>query len=1077
MELPYKKRHRVPASCSVCRKRKLKCDRVKPICGSCKLKSIAHLCFYESESKDGSTVYTQNQYNLVIPPEGNHGIGQNDGTIQTLPPENQIPQNINHNQPQKNIPPPPLVQSVQAVPPPPQLSTPINGNIPLPLPNPAFVSPIMTTSNKPIPYSRENSFFAFPNNPTPKLDQESPQLLSNSQYPSPENFISPGASSITSNQSYITHPTNNHSRHPSRIDEEELVTIPLSGPTTLKVNPRDTLHVFTNASYSLNLEGPLWQQQGTFSYIGLTKSDPFIKIIRNFTVLLFKSGEMANFIKAKPLKRKRQTPSSESSIISDYNIKRKKVDTAGSPELNEPDENENEPEEEDALIVTKINKGRSQEEDDEEVEQEKLEEKANLTLNNGENIKNTPIGAKPIDSSKHRTSIDIPQILPGLSLLFNGKKSRKDYYAIVERAILAILPDKLNLFMLFCRYFKYVHPFVPIIDEHSMLTDLESIFDSFPSFSRGKYTEVIIDNDNSLIILGNFLLIIRLGYSSLIHNDNVTYNEDEQSMVNEMARITPENFTKILNLCIGDCFVQSKSSLKIVQVLTLLHFYRMVDPNDCHGLGGADAQILFGVIVKHAMSIGLNRDPTFYTSHQSIYKNKDLIRIWRAMWHYLVYMDASSSIHCGSCLDIGSLDMCDVEFPVYDDKSGHLNEMVKSIGSICHSYRKIVQKINNVHNKPKVVDVLKETNKLEKIFYSLFGKDYFKEHICKPAPVNVAEVKSMEHETSYLKVLKFGIFLSLRTNLSCMYYMIAIHYENDKTMKKSISNPGLELFKIYIKSVVQLVYIMSYVLENSIELFGRNYDYVLTALNERCMIKTHSFLTSFFVRLLHHKRYLSIQLETDPSVKPRLQVTDRLYELVLRESELFVGNFRRLSRKYVNSYKLYVMIYFVLKQCMTNPNVFFAKTMNHPEVNQYGTNSLQYFTISELEYLCKLCEEFKVAKSGQVRTSTALMDDEEFLQHFRKFDYARSQFKVNQDNNGSQNVDFKNDPPDIDLSEFTANKMRNANFTDITPFGVNDIEANNLDSNFNYGMLENPNVDLVQLFELFVDMEEKDPTM
>lgn len=49
MEFPYRKRQRIPASCSVCRKRKSKCDRIKPICGSCKKKSIAHLCYYESD--------------------------------------------------------------------------------------------------------------------------------------------------------------------------------------------------------------------------------------------------------------------------------------------------------------------------------------------------------------------------------------------------------------------------------------------------------------------------------------------------------------------------------------------------------------------------------------------------------------------------------------------------------------------------------------------------------------------------------------------------------------------------------------------------------------------------------------------------------------------------------------------------------------------------------------------------------------------------------------------------------------------------------------------------------------------
>lgn len=1153
MNLPFKKRHRVPASCSVCRKRKLKCDRVKPICGSCKLKSIAHLCFYESESKDGNgnsngnghaisidananasnisglgilpdntnpavtitglttavtgptttstgpnpapsppninnsnisnnnndsignNIYVQQSYSMATSNSSHSQQSQSSLDIQNRPLDihnhnlnNQLQNNHQHI-PQITPHSSAMLQQVGQPPP--------MNPIPLPLPNPGFLSlGVQPSSNKPIPFSRDTSLFPFPTN---KIDPASPPIKMSSQIDSPENFISPANSSITSNHSF------RKSNDPSRNfddGDDELVTIPLSGTTSLKLSPSDTLHVFTNASYSLNLEGPLWQQQGTFSYIGLTKSDPFIKIIRNYAILLFKSGEMQKFIKARPLKRKRQTPSSNSSVISDYtNSKRRKTDM-GSPEFDEINESVIEDEEvvgDDALFVTQINKGRSPDDGDDDDEFENDAERDNVKqqkhsedLCRKESIK-TPSGI-----SRSKSFPDIPHILPGLSLLFNGKKSRKDYYKIVEQAILSILPDKLNLFMLFCRYFKYVHPFVPIIDENSMLTDLEMIFDSFPSFSRGKYSEISIDNDNDLIILGNFLLIVRLGYISLIHNDNVSYNEDEQSMVNDMKKVSPETFSKVLHLCIGSCTIQSKSSFKIVQVLTLLHYYRMIDPNDCHGLGGADAQILLGVIVKHAMSIGLHRDPTFYVSHQSICKNKALIKIWRALWHYLVYLDASSSMHRGSCLDIGSLDMCDVELPTYDDKTGKLNDMVKSIGSICRSYRRIVQKINNVRNKPKVVDILKETNKLEKIFYSLFGKDYFKEQICKPAPTTISEPGSVEHEANSLKVLKFGIFLSLRTNLSCIYYMIAIHYENESTMKKTKSmSAGLELFKIYIKSVVQLVYIMSYVLEHSIELFGRNYDYILTASNERCMIKTHSFLTSFFVRLLHHKRYLSIKLESDPSIKPRLEVTDRLYELVLRESELFVGNFRRLSGKYVNSYKLYVMIYFVLRQCMINPDVFFAQTINQSSLLQFGTNSLQYFTISELDYLCKLCEEFKGAKSSQFKPSTALQtDDQQYKTDLQKFEPGKKSGKLNLNLDNKNLQDFDIRTPDIDLEEFTSNKLKAAQFNDDTPYGINSFTMNNSDTNFNANMLDNPNVDLVQLFEFFVDMEEKNPT-
>lgn len=204
--------------------------------------------------------------------------------------------------------------------------------------------------------------------------------------------------------------------------------------------------------------------------------------------------------------------------------------------------------------------------------------------------------------------------------------------------------------------------------------------------------------------------------------------------------------------------------------------------------------------------------------------------------------------------------------------------------------------------------------------------------------------------------------------------MIAVHYENQYNESKTPSmRAGIELFKIYIKSVVQLVYIMSYVLDHLVELFGKNYDYILTSINERCMIKTHSFLTSFFIRLLHHIKDLTLKREIArqkgeniDSLNMRLVVSHNLFLIVLIESELFVGNFRKLSKRYINSYRLYVMLYLVLRQCMSNPDFFFEQSMKQ-KLHHEGTNMLAFFTLNELEQVSRMCEEFRSAKEEQNR--------------------------------------------------------------------------------------------------------------
>lgn len=792
-----------------------------------------------------------------------------------------------------------------------------------------------------------------------------------------------------------------------------LVTIPLGPNSTLHVNPYDSINVFTNASFSLNLEGPLWQQQGTLSYVGLTKSDPFIKILRNFAILLFKSGEMTQFIKMETLKQKKNSGSPLSASSSTNNEgspldfkRRRKYDSPTSQDVEEKDV-DGEPGDvvdEDALIVERIKMNtdnNSNEEDDEEDDEGDDEVPQMLDLNEGplntdkpEN-KDTPNSSVSINSnmganmsdqdsvcssstSPHRnkqrtkSNLNILNILPGLHSIYSGKKNRSQFYAIVEKAVLQIMPSRVNAFVLFCNFFKHVFPFIPIVEENSLLMDISTILPTFSLTTSESYSEISIDSENDLSIVGIFLLVIRLGYLSLIHNDetNNGCNDREKSIIKEMSKVNSETFISVLTLCISDKLIAQKSSFKLVQCLTLLYFYRKVVPDDCHGLGGADSQVLFGSVMKHAMSIGMNRDPTFYVAHEAISKRESLIKIWRSLWNFLITYDATSAMHCGTNLVLMNLDICDVQMPQVEDKSGQMIHTLENIRVICDSYRNIVNKINNVKNKPKVIDILYETNHLERVFFNFFGKDFFKESICqraKEAPsCSGFNITSKEHQEGYIKVIKYCTFIQLRTNLTGMYYMVAIHYENEYNESKTSSmNAGIELFKIYIKSVVQLVYIMSYVLDNSVELFGRNYDFILTSSNERCMIKTHSFLTSFFVRLLHHKKELSLKLPREPILKPRLEVIDTLFNVVLFEAELFVGNFRKLSRNYVNSYKLYVMTYFVLKQCTENPSVFFERTVNDERFSHEGTNMLEFFTTYELQYLCKLCEDFRAAKEQQ----------------------------------------------------------------------------------------------------------------
>ena len=45
-----RKRRRIPLSCTICRKRKIKCDKTRPRCEQCTKSGVGHLCHYMEQS-------------------------------------------------------------------------------------------------------------------------------------------------------------------------------------------------------------------------------------------------------------------------------------------------------------------------------------------------------------------------------------------------------------------------------------------------------------------------------------------------------------------------------------------------------------------------------------------------------------------------------------------------------------------------------------------------------------------------------------------------------------------------------------------------------------------------------------------------------------------------------------------------------------------------------------------------------------------------------------------------------------------------------------------------------------------
>lgn len=851
--------------------------------------------------------------------------------------------------------------------------------------------------------------------------------------------------------------------------------VPVSiGPNVLHIDVNDSMGSFSGASHSILVEGSYWQQQGPVSYVGLTKSDPYIKLVRSFTMELFKSGQLAQFVQVRKKGRSllNGSPSSQTTTgtsMTGCDEATRSEQSEFSAQFDEPQieedsrsttDSEVDVETEDALIVTRIQ----------------------------------------ADTKISEPEVPVPQkfaFLPGIQSLKSISSSKTEYYSFVKESVLKILPRKRALHEAITRFFLYIAPLVPVFDKDTIIYDIGSVLHkNYPDVTDGFYTRLSIRNDNHLVFIGQLLLMIRLGYMSLISNmeNELPYTAREQELIKDITRFKSDEYLNVVNLCIPEEKVQTKSTFKYVQGLVLLHFYRSVAPNDCFGLSGSDSQLLFGAIINHALSIGLNRDPVKYEEVISISKKPAFIKQWRLLWSYICCADALQAMYCGTPLKIPSLDISDVEKPMHDNLSVESALFFEQMDLMLDSYRRIINKITNLRTRPKVIDILQETSYLEKLFLEMFGTDFFRDYICKPAvEQDEPEFNAQKHEESFMKVFRFTTFMHMRANLSCLYYLIALHYEHKLDQDKNAEiGAGIELFKIFIRSVIQLVYIMSYVLDNAQELFGRSYDYIITSRIEKSMIKTHNFVTSFFIRLVNYKKSLAVEEDKRSTVKQdaeslnedfdlRCEVVDSLFTIALIEAELFVGNFRLLSKTYINSYKLYVMAYFVLKQCMENPEKLFSGYINNKHYFHEGTNMLQFLTIAELQSLCKLCEEFRVAKLELVRRQKKRSKTQNLKVLVAKPQLSEEVSDIAQGPISSKMTDedlvsaILDDNMEFDSSfdVATANRAMYANENTINTYGI--LQEKHMHSDFLKEVFDEQsmigNEELLKLFELYGDLD------
>ncbi|CCH45876.1 hypothetical protein BN7_5463 [Wickerhamomyces ciferrii] len=405
----------------------------------------------------------------------------------------------------------------------------------------------------------------------------------------------------------------------------------------------------------------------------------------------------------------------------------------------------------------------------------------------------------------------------------------------LKNEIERILPSRSIIKLYIARFFKYVHPMYPIIDEKEFT---ERIFNTILQSSDDE-SRIKLNFEDKLdqVLTATLLIMLRLSHITI----NTTLSPSETVL---KTHPISGHFIFIARTILSQFNVMRKSNLQIVQSLFLLRIYIHLSPEDGDGPGLNHSQVFSSLIVQSAFSIGLNRD---IKTNVEINQTSSYVNIWTKMWHSVLDMDRIISALSGESCSIQNVDSYELRFPnpLENDspiESSILNELANN-----HKFQilliEIFQMVNNLNSTTKISDILSLLNKLE-VFLAI---NY---------PLNSLTfiTQGKEDEISYknIKILQKNIIVK---SLSLMIYQsIFLHFESDFNLVKH-----QHFTKLYIQTSVDLSNILSSYLNDSYKPYiDPNFNYYLNTIVENSISRVIFAFISLITRLYQAQKFFQI---------------------------------------------------------------------------------------------------------------------------------------------------------------------------------------------------------------------------
>lgn len=545
-----------------------------------------------------------------------------------------------------------------------------------------------------------------------------------------------------------------------------------------------------------------------------------------------------------------------------------------------------------------------------------------------------------------------------------------------------MLPPKSIIESYLDRFFKYIYPFFPAVDEKFYRARIEKFI--MQEDQNSPAVKLVFEDKFDFAFLATLLIFLRFAYISI---DPTTSTED----VSELLKYPiPGTFITAAQTALSQFKIMRKTKLHIVQALFYLKVYLTYAPEDGDGKELNQSQILSGTIIQSAFTMGLNRDAAKY-SHLSNFQG--YVNLWRKLWLSILSMDRVGSVLSGQSCVIQNVNSYEIMFPEPLDQDSPMEpiivEELEKQQRLNQLLLEISNLVNNIGVPTRVSDVLavvKQMHSYVTINHSLN----------KLIPLT----KDNQDEANYKNTLSVKQNIITRSISLLIYQSLALHYES----KEHYNLIKYQHFQsLVVETAIELSNILSnYLGDDYNDFIDPNYRFYLNILVENATSRVTNAFIAILSRLLHAKDMLIEAFSTNDTMMIR-SIND-LTSLIFRVANgINTSSQRKLGKTYYPAFKASLMTKFYLRslkrdgfKCIKDTINFFGETSNstiervdyknkmiEKMANEQGfskkilknlnnMNSFVDYGVQDYKHLIKICEGSYLLRDEELSSEAAL---------------------------------------------------------------------------------------------------------